>query len=155
MVLKNTLADPVEGLIVRPAWQSGLPLSIRCGPARRPVRRTGPRHQMPSRRIRNRAMRVLLFKGKAVGFHAKIFFDRRVMHRSCGEQIHKALLASMNNSGIAISRGLQSTEGEYFVVARRGATVERHRPVCSFRRRSATPGCLDIFSQSRGARQRW
>jgi hypothetical protein len=36
--------------------------------------------------------------------HAKIFFARRrVIHRSCGEQTLRALLASMNNSGGTIS----------------------------------------------------
>ena len=83
---------------------------------------------MPSRGIRNRAMRVFLVMGNLAEVHAKSFLRRRVIHRSCGEQLLRALLASMNNSGIAISRGLQSTEGGT-VVTRRGATVERHGPV--------------------------
>src|SRR2546427_4440822 len=58
---------------------------------------------MPSRGIRNRAMRVFLVMGNLAEVHAKNFLRRRVIHRSCGEQLLRALLASMNNSGIAIS----------------------------------------------------
>src|SRR5438876_8469561 len=59
---------------------------------------------MPSRGIRNRAMRVFLVMGNLAEVHAKNFLRRRVIHRSCGEQLLRALLASMNNSGTAISR---------------------------------------------------
>src|SRR5256885_8401619 len=58
---------------------------------------------MPSRGIRNRAMRVFLVMGNLAEVRAKNFLRRRVIHRSCGEQLLRALLASMNNSGIAIS----------------------------------------------------
>src|SRR5437870_13303695 len=58
---------------------------------------------MPSRGIRNRAMRVFLVMGNLAEVHAKNFVRRRVIHRSCGEQLLRALLDSMNNSGIAIS----------------------------------------------------
>src|SRR2546422_2832450 len=63
---------------------------------------------MPSRGIRNRAMRVFLVMGNLAEVHAKNFLRRRVIHRSCGEQILRTLLASMNNSGIAISPGQRS-----------------------------------------------
>jgi hypothetical protein len=54
--------------------------------------------------IRSRAMRVFPVRGKGVGVHAKkIFARRRVIHRSCGEQTLRALLASVNNSGGTIS----------------------------------------------------
>src|SRR5258707_3359247 len=50
-------------------------------------------------------MRVFRVREKSVKVHCKKFFGRRVIHRSCGEQIRRALLASVINSGIAISRG--------------------------------------------------
>src|SRR5438128_1381276 len=94
---------------------------------------------MPSRGIRNRAMRVFLVMGNLAEVHAKNFLRRRVIHRSCGEQLLRALLASMNNSGIAISRGLQSTEGEYCGQASRSdglnATVVFNRSPVAPRRR--------------------
>src|SRR5207302_8138733 len=58
---------------------------------------------MPSPQIRSQAMRVFPDKGNRAEFHAKNFLRRRVMHRSCGEKSASAHLASMNNSGIAIS----------------------------------------------------
>src|ERR1039457_4191893 len=52
-------------------------------------------------------MRVFPVRGKEMAFHAKRFFARRrVIHRSCGEQTRRALLASMNNSGGTISLGV-------------------------------------------------
>jgi len=49
-------------------------------------------------------MRVFPVRGKGIGVHAKkIFARRRVIHRSCGEQTLRALLASVNNSGRTIS----------------------------------------------------
>jgi hypothetical protein len=49
-------------------------------------------------------MRVFPVRGKEMAVHAKRFFARRrVIHRSCGEQTRRALLASMNNSGGTIS----------------------------------------------------
>jgi hypothetical protein len=49
-------------------------------------------------------MRVFPVRGKGMAVHAKRFFARRrVIHRSCGEQTLRALLASMNNSGGTIS----------------------------------------------------
>ena len=61
---------------------------------------------MPSRGIRRQALRVFPVRGNLLRFHDKNFLRRRVIHRSCGEQSLRALLASVNNSGIAISRGL-------------------------------------------------
>ena len=58
---------------------------------------------MPSPEIRSRAMRVSPIRGNLAEVHAKNFLRRRVIHRSCGEQLLRALLTSMNNSGIAIS----------------------------------------------------
>jgi hypothetical protein len=50
-------------------------------------------------------MRVFPVRGKGIGVHAKkIFARRRVIHRSCGEQTLRALLASVNNSGGTISQ---------------------------------------------------
>src|SRR5438132_2250774 len=49
-------------------------------------------------------MRVFRLRESSFKEHCKKFFGRRVIHRSCGEQIRRALLASVNNSGIAISR---------------------------------------------------
>src|ERR1019366_5263598 len=93
-----------EGLIESPADNSGPPLSIREGPARRPARRTTLSHRVTSLGIRSRAMRVFPVRGKEMAVHAKRFFARRrVIHRSCGEQTRRALLASMNNSGGTIS----------------------------------------------------
>src|ERR1019366_3814131 len=74
------------------------------GPARRPARRTTLSHRVTSLGIRSRAMRVFPVRGKEMAVHAKRFFARRrVIHRSCGEQTRRALLASMNNSGGTIS----------------------------------------------------
>jgi len=54
-------------------------------------------------------MRVFPVRGKGIGVHAKkIFARRRVIHRSCGEQTLRALLASVNNSGGTISLGVAS-----------------------------------------------
>jgi hypothetical protein len=106
---KNTLTDPGEGLIVRPAYPSGPPLSIRWGPAHRLARRTTFRRRAPSQRIRSRAMRVFPARENLVRLHGKNFFGRRVIHRSCGERFRGGLLASMNNSGIAISQGVALT----------------------------------------------
>ena len=95
------------------------------------------RRRMPSRGIRNRAMRVFPARGNLTEVHAKNFLSRRVIHRSCGEQLLRALLASMNNSGIAISRGLEPTEewsGKVRVAERR---LNRQR-IEPFKRRSAT-----------------
>src|SRR6266566_1536086 len=58
---------------------------------------------MPSPEIRSQAMRVFPVRGNLAAVHAKNFLRRRVIHRSCGEQLLRVLLASMNNSGIAIS----------------------------------------------------
>src|SRR5437667_5746245 len=63
-------------------------------------------HYKPFARI---SQRVFLVMGNLAEVHAKNFLRRRVIHRSCGEQLLRALLASMNNSGIAISRGLKPT----------------------------------------------
>src|SRR5207248_7140837 len=101
----NTLAGPSEGLIVRPAYRSGPPLSIRCGPAHRPARRTATRRQTPSRGIRDRAMRVFPLRENDDCIHSDKIFASGVIHRSCGETFPMGLLASVNNSGIAISRG--------------------------------------------------
>ncbi len=48
-------------------------------------------------------MRVFPVRGNPIKLHDKNFFGRRVIHRSCGEQLQRALLASVNNSGTAIS----------------------------------------------------
>ena len=58
---------------------------------------------MPSPRIRSQAMRVFPVRGNEFKFSVKTFLGRRVIPRSCGEQFLRALLASANNSGIAIS----------------------------------------------------
>src|SRR6266566_2744410 len=50
-------------------------------------------------------MRVFPVRGNLAAVHAKNFLRRRAIHRSCGEQLLRALLASMNNSGLAISPG--------------------------------------------------
>ena len=47
-------------------------------------------------------MRVFRVREKLFMGHDK--FDRRVIHRSCGDRTFQGLLASMNNSGRAISR---------------------------------------------------
>src|SRR6266571_7020992 len=103
---------------------------------------------MPSRGIRNRAMRVFLVMGNLAEVHAKNFLRRRVIHRSCGEQLLRALLTSMNNSGIAISRGLQSTEGGVLwsrVAERRlNATVLFERSAVAPRRRIAWPRSVGL-----------
>ena len=58
-------------------------------------------------------MRVFPVRGKGMAAHAKRFFARRrVIHRSCGEQTLRALLASMNNSGETISRRSFRENGE-------------------------------------------
>jgi hypothetical protein len=62
---------------------------------------------VPSPEIRSRAMRVFPVKRNSFEIHDKNFSRRRVIHRSCGERILRALLASMNNSGIAISPTFQ------------------------------------------------
>src|SRR5664280_48504 len=55
-------------------------------------------------------MRVFPVRGKGMAVHAKRFFARRrVIHRSCGEQTLRALLASMNNSGGTISLRVQDS----------------------------------------------
>ena len=63
------------------------------------------RRRAPSPGIRSRAMRVFPWRGKILSAHGNHFFSRRrVIHRSCGELVLRALLASANNSGIPISR---------------------------------------------------
>src|ERR1019366_2222709 len=89
------------------------------GPARRPARRTTLSHRVTSLGIRSRAMRVFPVRGKGMAVHAKRFFARRrVIHRSCGEQTLRALLASMNNSGGTISLGVAVTRYRRSLVAK-------------------------------------
>ena len=49
-------------------------------------------------------MRVFPVRGNFLVRHGKIFLRRRVIHRSSGEPTLRAPLASVNNSGIAISQ---------------------------------------------------
>ena len=71
-------------------------------------------------------MRVFPVRGKGIGVHAKkIFARRRVIHRSCGEQTLRALLASVNNSGGTISLGV--------ALGRRGSVLQSIWLVGGFR----------------------
>src|SRR5437588_13093171 len=91
---------------------------------------------MPSPQIRSQAMRVFPDKGNRAEFHAKNFLRRRVIHRSCGEKSASAHLASMNNSGIAISPRRQPWEKMCHRPAR-GDRILAHEnflsPLCGFR----------------------
>jgi hypothetical protein len=99
---------------------------------------------MPSPKIRSQAMRVFPVKGNCVEVHAKIFFRRRVIHRSCGEQLLRALLASMNNSGIAISPAFQRWVGRQKITSPEGtAEVQFHTP--SFSRPFGTCAPCGMF----------
>src|SRR4051812_42982859 len=48
-------------------------------------------------------MRVFPLRENSDQLHGKKFFGCGVIHRSCGEKLPAGLLASMNNSGVAIS----------------------------------------------------
>jgi hypothetical protein len=75
-------------------------------------------------------MRVFPVRGNFMERHGKIILRRRVIHRSHGEQTLRAPLASVNNSGIAISQlrsGWYCYRAKYSCVLK--GTLDFHRPV--------------------------
>ena len=95
-------------------------------------------------------MRVFLVRENSFEIHDKNFSRRRVIHRSCGEQILRALLASMNNSGIAISPAIYRWVKESEAISSPEGTEE---PVS--RHSFAPSGAWSVRDTSIPAINRW